>query len=128
AVLLLSSGPVLLLNDGGGKFRLRKDAFRFAVEPQGTFTGMSAADFDRDGSVDLYLCTYVYFQSEDRYRYPVPYHDARNGPPNFLFRNRLGADGAGHFEDVTGRSGISENNNRYSFAASWCGYGCRGLA
>ena len=105
-----------------GSFILKKDAFSFASEVQGTFTGMSAADFDRDGSVDLYLCTYVYFQSEDRYRYPAPYHDAQNGPPNFLFRNRLGADGTGHFEDVTGPSGINENNNRYTFAASWCDY------
>ena len=33
--------------------------------------------------------SYVYYQSEAQYRYPVPYHDAQNGPPNFLFRNRL---------------------------------------
>ena len=88
-VLLMPAGPLYFLNDGSGKFRPKKDAFRFASAVQGTFTGMSAADFDRDGSVDLYLCTYVYFQSEDRYHYPAPYHDARNGPPNFLFRNRL---------------------------------------
>ena len=118
----MPAGPLYFLNDGSGKFLLKKDAFSFASEVQGAFTGMSAADFDRDGSVDLYLCTYVYFQSEDRYRYPAPYHDAQNGPPNFLFRNRLGADGSGHFEDVTGPSGINENNNRYTFAASWCDY------
>ena len=121
-VILMPAGPLYFLNDGSGKFLLKKDAFSFASEVQGAFTGMSAADFDRDGSVDLYLCTYVYFQSEDRYRYPAPYHDAQNGPPNFLFRNRLAADGTGHFEDVTGPSGINENNNRYSFAASWCDY------
>jgi tetratricopeptide (TPR) repeat protein len=121
-VILMPAGPLYFLNDGTGKFRLKKDAFRFASEVQGAFTGMSAADYDRDGSVDLYLCTYVYFQSEDRYRYPAPYYDAQNGPPNFLFRNRLGADGAGQFEDVTGPSGIDQNNNRYSFAAAWCDY------
>jgi tetratricopeptide (TPR) repeat protein len=121
-VVLLPGGPLLLLNDGSGRFTPRADAFQFARPPQGTFTGMAAADFDRDGRVDLYLCTYVYFQSEAQYRYPVPYHDAQNGPPNFLFRNRLEADGGGHFEDATESSGIDQNNNRYSFAAAWCDY------
>ena len=96
-VVLRASGPLLFLNDGTGKFTFKKDAFRFRTAPQGTFTGMAAADFDRDGRVDLYLCSYMYFQSEDQYRYPAPYHDAQNGPPNFLFRNI----GDATFEDVT---------------------------
>ena len=77
---------------------------------------------NRDGAVDLYLCTYIYFESEAQYRYPAPYHDAQNGPPNFLFRNRLEPDGSGAFEDVTESSGIDQNNNRFSFAAAWCDY------
>ena len=81
---------------------------------------MAAADYDRDGKLDLYLCTYVYFQSEAQYTYPVPYHDAQNGPPNFLFRNSLGDDGSGIFEDVTEPSGVNQNNNRFSFAPAWC--------
>jgi len=121
-VVLLPTGPMLLLNDGSGRFTARTDAFQFARPPQGTFTGMAAADYDCDGAVDLYACTYIYFQSEAQYSYPVPYHDARNGPPNFLFRNQLSADGSGHFEDVTVPSGIDQNNNRYSFAAAWCDY------
>jgi len=120
-VVLTTSGPLLFLNDGAA-LRHKPDTFRFASPPQGTFTGMSAADYDRDGRLDLYLCTYVYFQSEDQYRYPEPYHDARNGPPNFLFHNRLGADGEGFFEDVTSAVGLDENNNRYSFAPAWCDY------
>ena len=125
-VVLLSSGPILFLNEGGGRFRLRTDAFRFARAPQGTFTGLSGADYNRDGKVDLYACCYFYFQSEAQYRYPVPYHDARNGPPNFMFRNRLEKDGSGYFEDVTAECGLDENNNRYSFAASWCDYDAGG--
>jgi tetratricopeptide (TPR) repeat protein len=121
-IVLRGSGPILFLNNGDGTFSARTDAFQFRTQPQGTFTGMAAADYDRDGKVDLYLCSYVYFQSEDQYRYPTPYHDAQNGPPNFLFRNRLNADGSGHFEDATAESGISENNNRFSFAAAWCDY------
>lgn len=121
-VVLRSTGPVLFLNQGDGTFVLRSDAFQFRSTPQGSFTGMSAADYDRDGRVDLYLCTYTYFQSEDQYRYPIPYHDAKNGPPNFLCRNLLAADGSGVFEDVTEASGLNQNNNRFSFAPAWCDY------
>ena len=118
-VVLRASGPVLLINDGA-RFSLRTDAFQFATRPQGGFTGMAAADFDRDGRLDLYLCSYVYFQSEAQYTYAAPYHDAQNGPPNFLFRNRLAADGSGVFEDATAETGLNENNNRFSFAPAWC--------
>lgn len=120
-VVLTIGGPLLFLNDGA-TFRHQPDAFHFASAPQGTFTGMAAADYDRDGRVDLYLCTYIYFQSEDQYRYPSPYHDAQNGPPNFLFHNRLAPDGGGFFEDVTRATGLDQNNNRYSFAPAWCDY------
>jgi tetratricopeptide (TPR) repeat protein len=118
-IVLRGAGPLLYLNDGAGRFRLAPDAFRFAKPPQGGFTGMAAADYDRDGKLDLYLCTYSFFQSEAQFRYPVPYFDAQNGPANFLFRNQLEADGSGFFEDVTHASGMNENNNRYSFAPAW---------
>lgn len=121
-VVLTVSGPLLFLNDGKGRFRYRAGAFRARTEPKGTFTGLAAADYDRDGKLDVYFCTYVYFQSEDQYRYPVPYHDAQNGPPNFLFRNALTADGGGYFEDVTEEVGLGHNNNRYSFAPAWCDF------
>ena len=121
-LVLRSGGPVLFLNRGDGTFQLRGDAFRFATPLQGTFTGMAAADYDRDGKLDLYLCSYFFFQSEAQYRYPVPYYDAQNGPPNYLFRNNLAHDGTGSFEDVTAESGLNENNNRFSFAAAWCDY------
>ncbi len=120
-VVLRASGPILYLNEGH-RFSLRTDAFRFAAPPKGGFTGMAAADFDRDGKLDLYLCCYVYFQSEAQYTYAVPYHDARNGPPNFLFRNNLNLDGSGFLEDCTGEMGMSENNDRFSFAPAWCDF------
>jgi tetratricopeptide (TPR) repeat protein len=120
-VLVRSNQPLLFLNDGKGRFTQHPDAFRFASTPQGSFTSVAAADYDRDGRLDLYFCCYVYFQSEAQYRYPAPYHDARNGPPNFLFRNRFDRD-PGYFEDVTAASGIDHNNNRFSFAAAWCDY------
>ncbi len=120
-VVLRSAGPLLFLNQGDGTFTQVPDAFHFGTPFQGSFTGMAAADYDRDGRLDLYLCTYIYFQSEDQYRYPAPYHDAENGPPNFLFRNQLTPSG-GYFEDVTRETGIDENNHHYSFAPAWCDF------
>lgn len=120
-VLVRTNQPLLFFNDGKGRFTRVPDPFRFATAPQGSFTSVAAADFDRDGRLDLYFCCYVYYQSEAQYRYPVPYHDARNGPPNFLFRNRLD-QAPGYFEDVTASTGMDHNNNRFSFAATWCDY------
>ncbi len=120
-VVLCSSGPLLFLNENG-RFRMRDDAFRFATSPRGNFTGMAGADFDRDGKLDLYLCCYVYFQSEAQYTYASPYQDAQNGPPNFLFRNGLNSDGTGFFRDATAETGMNENNNRFSFAPAWCDF------
>ena len=120
-VVLRREGPLLFLNQGNGVFREAPDAFRFARAPQGAFTGVAAADFDRDGRLDLYLCTYVYVQGEEQYQYPVPYCDAQNGPPNYLFRNRASGESV-IFEDVTAQSGIDQNNNRFSFSAAWCDF------
>jgi len=121
-IVLTNYSPLLFLNNGDGTFVFKPRAFRFASKPQGAFSGMAAADYDLDGRVDLYLCTYVYFQSEDQYRYPMPYHDAENGPPNFMFHNELTPDGEGVFADVTEAVGLNQNNNRYSFAPAWCDY------
>lgn len=120
-IVLRSGGPILFLNEGT-RFKLRTDAFRFATTPMGAFTGMAAADFDRDGKLDLYLCCYVYFQSEAQYTYASPYHDAQNGPPNYLFRNQLNEDGSGFLDDCTAETGMNQNNNRFSFAPAWCDF------
>ena len=121
-VVLRPDGPLLFLNQGGGRFSLKPRAFRFRTAPQGSFTSMCAADYDRDGRVDLYLCSYSFFRDGGQYRYPVPYQDARNGPPNFLFRNQPAADGTVEFVDVTEAAGLNHNNDRFSLAAAWCDY------
>ncbi len=117
-VVVRANGPLLFLNQGNGKFLLKPDAFQFASLPQGTFTGAAAADYNRDGLLDIYFCLYVYYQGTDQYKYPVPYYDANNGPPNFLMRN----NGDGTFRDVTAESGLSQNNTRYSFCCGWNDY------
>jgi tetratricopeptide (TPR) repeat protein len=114
-IVVRATGPILFLNQGGGKFRLKPDAFQFANPPQGTFTGAAMADYDRDGWLDIYFSLYSYYQGLDQYRYPMPYYDAENGPPNFLMRNNRD----GTFRDVTKQSGLDKNNTRFSFCCVW---------
>ena len=111
-------GSLLFLNQGNGHFRHLPDAFKFATPPQGTFTGAAAADYDRDGWLDVYFCLYIYYQGTDQYKYPSPYYDAENGPPNFLMRNNRD----GTFLDVTAKSGLNQNNTRYTFCCGWSDY------
>jgi Flp pilus assembly protein TadD/peroxiredoxin len=114
-LVVTGTGPLLFLNRGDGTFTRKADAFQFAQTPQGSFTHAAAADYDRDGRLDLYLCTYQYYLGLDQYHYPVPYYDARNGPPNCLMHN----EGGGRFVEKTKAAGLNRQNNRYSFAAAW---------
>ena len=117
-IVVRTSGPLLFVNQGGGKFRQKPDAFQFAHPPQGTFTGAAVADYDRDGWLDIYFCLYLYYQGTDQYKYPSPYYDAENGPPNFMMRNQRD----GTFRDVTAETGLDQNNTRYSFCCGWSDY------
>jgi peroxiredoxin len=114
-LVVCGSGPLLFLNQGKGKFSLKPDAFKFAQPPQGTFTHAAIADYDRDGRLDIYFCLYSYYAGLDQYHYPVPYFDARNGPPNFLLHNQ----GNATFSDRTAAAGLNVDNDRYSFACAW---------
>ena len=114
-IVVRATGPMLFLNERGGKFRQKADAFQFANPPQGTFTGAAVADYDRDGWLDIYFCLYVYYQGTDQYKYPSPYYDAENGPPNFMMRNNRD----GTFRDVSAETGLNQNNRRYSFCCGW---------
>ena len=114
-LVVCGGGPLLFANEGDGKFSLKRDAFQFARPPQGTFTHAAVADYDGDGLLDIYFCLYSYYAGLDQYHYPVPYFDARNGPPNFLLHN----EGNGTFRDRTEAAGLSVDNDRYSFACAW---------
>ena len=107
--------PMLFINDGRGRFEFKRDAFIFERAPRAAFTSGCLADFDRDGDLDLYICSYTYFLGQGTYRFPTPYYDADNGPPNVLFRN----EGEGRFQEVTAALGLEQNNRRFSFACAW---------
>jgi Flp pilus assembly protein TadD/peroxiredoxin len=121
-LLVCGGGPLLFLNQGNGKFSLKRDAFQFLQPPQGTFTHAAVADYDRDGRLDIYFCLYSYYLGLDQYHYPVPYFDARNGPANFLLHN----EGNATFQDRTESAGLHVDNDRYSFACAWGDYNSDG--
>jgi Flp pilus assembly protein TadD/peroxiredoxin len=121
-LVVCAGGPLLFRNQRNGKFSHKPEAFRFSKAPAGTFTGAAIADYDRDGRLDIYFCLYTYYVGLDQYRYPVPYFDARNGPPNFLFHN----EGNHTFLDRTEAAGLNIDNDRYSFACTWNDYNSDG--
>src|SRR4051812_8389532 len=67
-VLITRAGPLLFTNDGKAHFSLVPNAFQLAHPLRGTLTSAAAADYDRDGFVDLYLCAYSFVigASEDK--------------------------------------------------------------
>lgn len=102
--------------DGKGHFEI---AFGSSTKSQ-SFS-LSAADFDQDGKLDVYICGYNPSYSASRagaLGEPVPFHDANNGGANMLWRNF----GNWQFEDVAEKVGLDEDNTRFSFAASWEDY------
>ena len=114
-IVVAGARVLLFVNDGRGRYAAHPNP-GFALSGA-TLTSAALADFDRDGHLDLYVCAYDFWSPGATYDAPTPYYDATNGPPNFLYRNR----GDGSFEDVTA-SGMGQNNNRFSFAASWADY------
>ncbi len=113
--LFCAIGPTVVLceNDGSGHFT---PARRMRAASDAAFYSLAAADYDRDGDLDIYACRYVM----QRYglSIPMPFHDANNGPPNHLLRN----DGEAGFTDVTHDVGLDVNNRRFSLAAGWADY------
>ena len=116
-VLATIAMVVFLENDGDGIFALR------GGHPGARYPfSLSAADFDHDGLLDLYVCVYSAGDRAGRRGFeansPLPFHDAENGGRNVLLKN-LGDFG---FADATSKVGLEKDNRRWSFAAAWEDY------
>ncbi|MFN0125944.1 MAG: FG-GAP repeat domain-containing protein [Verrucomicrobiales bacterium] len=113
-----STRVLIMENVGGPRFVIRHEGPEAA-----DYSSLAAADYDGDGDVDLFIGAYGPRNAGEhadvaRATVPLPYHDSRNGGPNVLLRN----EGGWRFADATAASGLDENNDRHSFAASWEDY------
>jgi hypothetical protein len=112
-VVAIYGAIVVARNEAGGGFEVAG-----AFSTSGSTASLASADYDGDGLLDLYVCAYV--QSDDGSALGASgerfvYHDANNGAPNSLFRNT----GDLGFTEVTKAVGLDQNNQRWSFSASW---------
>lgn len=111
--LVLALEDQLLFMKNNGKAIFKKGG---SVTAAARVHGLAAADYDRDGFVDVYACSYGRdFSTFGEDGVPLPWDDANNGAANALIRN----GGNWKFANVTVTAGLGKNNNRFSFAASW---------
>jgi hypothetical protein len=109
-VAAAAGGDRLFRNTGGGRFT---DVTAAAGIPPGRWGSMPlAADYDRDGDLDLYIAR----MGDHEKRPPRPSYEAHNGVPNTLYRN----DGDGTFTDVTARAGVGDPG--WNLAGAWGDY------
>jgi hypothetical protein len=117
---------LLFHNDGNGHFTdVSKQAGIDRYE--GFWTGASWADYDRDGSLDLYVCGYVKYawdpegakRTSLHFKSVVPYTlNPSSYPPerNLLLRNDHGV-----FHDMAREAGVDNPTGR-SLSASWADF------
>ena len=117
-------GVLIASNEGNSEFRLRS-----VTQTSEDIMSLSAADFDKDGDLDIYAVAYyaddVVF-SMDEASGPASaqnlvYHDANIGGHNSLLRNDID-NGVWSFVDATAQVGLDANNSRYSLASAWEDY------
>ncbi len=109
-VAAAKGGDRLFHNTGGGHF---VDVTAAAGVPPGRWGSMAAAaDYDRDGYLDLYVLR----MGDQEATVPRPNYAATNGVPGTLLHN----NGNGTFTDVTGRAHVE--NGGWGMAAAWGDY------
>jgi len=120
-------GNIVIASNEGNKTRYEI----VDVIPTGESTSsLSAADYDLDGKLDIYVCCYAPNKSSDAAAIQTigatarrfVYHDDNNGPENFLLKNETDSAKTISFRNVTNETGINTNNRRWSFSASWEDY------
>lgn len=114
-VVTTDQSLVLMSNKGNGDFQLEHE---MAIGHSGH--SVSAADYDQDGDLDLFICKYDSVKNyPDVATLPDTFDDAQTGGRNILLRN----DEGWNFVDVTARVGFGvDDNSRYSRSAVWVDY------
>ncbi len=114
--LVISTDENLLLmsNQGNGVFHMEH-----AMPIGRKAHSISAADFDQDGDLDLYLCKFQdVSRPSDLLMFPRQFNAADDGGRNILLRN----DEAWIFLDVTNQCGLETRNRYWSRSAIWHDY------
>jgi len=111
-------GTYLCRNNGSGVYEV-------AIKLEGVGRDVSsivAADYDRDGYVDIYVCVYesaARLAGTDLSGHSV-YDSRAKGGKNLLFRNLINENSKEwSFKDVTSSSGLDKGNERFTLAAAW---------
>lgn len=106
---------LLMSQKDDGKFQLEHE---LSIGHSGH--SLSAADYDQDGDLDLYICKHRSVKNfADLMTIPESRHAATTGGRNVLLRN----DEGWKFEDVTDQTGFTVDENRYySRSAVWSDY------
>jgi len=111
---------VLFRNNGDGSFTdVTREAGLMLPKPQWS-TGCTFVDYDRDGHLDLFFCTYVDLDTGAKLPAGcdwkgIPVHCGPRGLPKgrcYLFHN----DGHGRFTDVSKQAGV-DTGRAYGFTA-----------
>jgi hypothetical protein len=116
---------VFYQNNGNGTFTDRTKETRLGGL-KGFWAGASWADFNRDGFLDLYVCGYVKYSSQEEQKVTLQYEvevPASLNPSSFepernlLYRN----NGNGTFTEVAEKAGVANLQGR-SLSAAWCDF------
>ena len=115
-LVVAAIGFVLVSSNEGGRFELKA-----TLPCSEDVTHLSAADYDLDGRVDLYVSAYLKSQIEK----PTPFHnpgyyiDSEGGAGNDLFRNESLNGVSWKFTNVTEETGLDAENRGQTLSTAW---------
>ncbi len=117
-LLYAAEGSRLFRNLGEGRFQDVTEASGL-MRKGDIGGGATAADFDGDGLLDLYVANFGNYLADENPWSPT---DSRNGQPNRLFRNV----GDLRFEEITAQAGEGVGNTGWAQAVSHVDYDADG--
>ena len=119
-VLATLAGILVMANDSSARFELVGTLPTEGADTQ----SLTAADYDNDGDLDLFACLNFpkITSATHRDSGSFVYHNANDGAPNRLFRNKYIPNGNWSFSEATRSSGLDVDNRRHTLAASWEDY------